>query len=161
MNRKVASETATGTVVNERHHLHVTISMEKIDYEAQNGVIRVNGKNVEENQHIKVDEEFPPYVALVRNIRSNERRAFFFFFGVCGYLDATLLIFLFFCFFFFVCVCLCVVVATVFCSSDNIKQLSLLSIDNLICLKTSGILCILNASRCLVIFRIELMLLAV
>jgi stalled ribosome rescue protein Dom34 len=52
--RKVAKETATGSTEKERKRITVTIEVKAIDFDANSGIIRLNGQNVEENQFIKV-----------------------------------------------------------------------------------------------------------
>lgn len=54
--RKVTLESATGTTGSNRVRTTVTIAIEDVDYDTQGGVIRVKGKNIEENQYIKMGQ---------------------------------------------------------------------------------------------------------
>lgn len=56
--RKVAKESATGSTEKERKRITVTIEVKAIDFDANSGIIRLNGQNVEENQFIKVQFDF-------------------------------------------------------------------------------------------------------
>jgi len=51
--RKVTKESATGSTEKERKRITVTIEVKAIDFDANSGIIRLNGQNVEENQFIK------------------------------------------------------------------------------------------------------------
>lgn len=48
------NESATGSVTSERVRTRLTIEVDKIDFDTGAGVLRINGKNVEENRHVKV-----------------------------------------------------------------------------------------------------------
>lgn len=52
--RKVQSETATGSSSSSRIRTTLTISVESIDFDTQACVLRLKGRNVEENQYVKV-----------------------------------------------------------------------------------------------------------
>lgn len=54
--RKVTSETATGTTSSQRVHTTLTIAVESIDYDTGAGTLHIKGKNVEENQFVKVQK---------------------------------------------------------------------------------------------------------
>lgn len=52
--RKVQSETATGSSTSNRVRTTLTISVENIDFDTQACVLRVKGRNISENQYVKV-----------------------------------------------------------------------------------------------------------
>lgn len=52
--RKVQNETATGSSSSSRIRTTLTISVESIDFDTQACVLRLKGRNVEENQFVKV-----------------------------------------------------------------------------------------------------------
>lgn len=52
--RKVQNETATGSSSSSRIRTTLTISVETIDFDTQACVLRLKGRNVEENQFVKV-----------------------------------------------------------------------------------------------------------
>lgn len=52
--RKVQNETATGSSSSSRVRTTLTISVETIDFDTQAQVLRLKGRNVEENQYVKV-----------------------------------------------------------------------------------------------------------
>ncbi len=52
--RKVQNETATGSSSSNRIRTTLTISVENIDFDTQACVLRLKGRNVEENQFVKV-----------------------------------------------------------------------------------------------------------
>lgn len=54
--RKVMNESATGSVTSERVRTRLTIEVDKIDFDTGAGVLRINGKNVEENRHVKLGQ---------------------------------------------------------------------------------------------------------
>lgn len=54
--RKVQNETATGSSSSSRIRTTLTISVESIDFDTQACVLRLKGRNVEENQYVKVKE---------------------------------------------------------------------------------------------------------
>ncbi len=51
MLRRVQSESATGA--SERVRMMLTLSVESVDFDTAAGVLRVHGRNVEENEHVK------------------------------------------------------------------------------------------------------------
>ncbi|KAJ9520150.1 hypothetical protein QJQ45_030073 [Haematococcus lacustris] len=65
--RKVARDLGTGTD-NERVKIKLTIAVEGVDFDAEGGVIRVRGRNVEENDHVKV--------GAYHSLELEEQRAF-------------------------------------------------------------------------------------
>lgn len=52
--RKVQNETATGSSSSSRVRTTLTICVESIDFDTQACVLRLKGRNVEENQYVKV-----------------------------------------------------------------------------------------------------------
>jgi len=52
--RKVSSETSTGTVSSERLRITLTIQVETIDFDATTPMLRLKGKNIVENEHVKM-----------------------------------------------------------------------------------------------------------
>lgn len=53
--RKVQSETATGSSSSARVRTTLTICVVSIDFDTQACVLRLKGRNVEENQYVKVN----------------------------------------------------------------------------------------------------------
>ncbi|KAG9510000.1 Protein pelota, partial [Fragariocoptes setiger] len=53
--RKVINESATSSTA-QRVKVTLTLSAEKIDYDAEGNVVKVKGKNIEENKHVKVGQ---------------------------------------------------------------------------------------------------------
>lgn len=51
---KVQNETATGSSSSSRVRTMLTINVETIDYDTQACMLRLKGRNVEENQYVKV-----------------------------------------------------------------------------------------------------------
>mmetsp|Transcript_69805 Transcript_69805/g.113320 ORF Transcript_69805/g.113320 Transcript_69805/m.113320 type:complete len:403 (+) Transcript_69805:119-1327(+) len=52
--RKVSSESSTGTVSSERLRLTLTIQVETLDFDASTPMLRLKGKNIVENEHVKM-----------------------------------------------------------------------------------------------------------
>ncbi|XP_075152876.1 pelota mRNA surveillance and ribosome rescue factor [Haematobia irritans] len=52
--RKVQNETATGSSTSSRVRTTLTISVETIDFDTQACVLRLKGRNIEENQYVKM-----------------------------------------------------------------------------------------------------------
>eukprot|EP00802_Teleaulax_amphioxeia_P014112 Tamp_14172.p1 GENE.Tamp_14172~~Tamp_14172.p1 ORF type:complete len:459 (-),score=127.42 Tamp_14172:276-1487(-) len=52
--RKVSSETSTGTVSSERMRITLTIQVETLDFDASLPLLRLKGKNIVENEHVKM-----------------------------------------------------------------------------------------------------------
>lgn len=52
--RKVQNESATGSSTSSRVRTVLTISVETIDFDTQACVLRLKGRNVEENPYVKV-----------------------------------------------------------------------------------------------------------
>jgi len=52
--RKVQTETATGSTNSSKVRTMLTIHIETIDFDTQAGVLRVKGKNIVENQYVKM-----------------------------------------------------------------------------------------------------------
>lgn len=54
--RKVQNETATGSSSSSRVRTTLTICVETIDFDTQACVLRLKGRNAEENQYVKVSQ---------------------------------------------------------------------------------------------------------
>lgn len=51
--RKVVNESSTGSTGSHRVKVTLTISAEKIDYDTEGDIVKVKGKNIMENKHVK------------------------------------------------------------------------------------------------------------
>lgn len=54
--RKVVKESESGSASSEKKKVKLTISMEKVDFDVDASSIRVSGKNLEENEHVKLGQ---------------------------------------------------------------------------------------------------------
>ena len=52
--RRVVNESSVGLTTTSRVHTTLTISVESLDFDTQASVLRVKGKNIEENQFVKM-----------------------------------------------------------------------------------------------------------
>lgn len=52
--RKVQNESATGSVSVNKVRTTLTVQVEGIDFDTQACVLRVSGRNIQENQYVKV-----------------------------------------------------------------------------------------------------------
>ena len=52
--RKVQTESSTGSSTSSRVRTMLTIAVEAIDFDTQACMLRLKGKNIEENQYVKV-----------------------------------------------------------------------------------------------------------
>ena len=52
--RKVKSETATGSVDSQKIRTNLSIEVATVEFDVAGGMLRVSGRNVEENQFVKV-----------------------------------------------------------------------------------------------------------
>lgn len=52
--RKVQTESATGSSTSNRVRTTLTIRVENIDFDTQACMLRLKGRNIEENQYVKV-----------------------------------------------------------------------------------------------------------
>lgn len=52
--RKVQTESSTGSSSSNRVRTTLTISVESIDFDTQACMLRLKGRNIEENQYVKV-----------------------------------------------------------------------------------------------------------
>lgn len=52
--RKVQTESSTGSSTSNRVRTTLTISVENIDFDTQACMLRLKGRNIEENQYVKV-----------------------------------------------------------------------------------------------------------
>ena len=53
--RKVTQESSTGSSTSSRVRTMLTISVEDTDFDTQACVLRVKGRNIQENQYVKVN----------------------------------------------------------------------------------------------------------
>jgi len=60
--RKVQTESATGSSTSNRVRTTLTIQVESVDFDTQACVLRLKGRNVTENQYVKVTQ--PVYLNL-------------------------------------------------------------------------------------------------
>lgn len=56
--RKVQTESSTGSSSSQRVRTNLTICVENIDFDTQACVLRLKGRNVEENKYVKVMSNF-------------------------------------------------------------------------------------------------------
>lgn len=69
--RKVQNETSTGSSSSSRVRTTLTIRVESIDFDTQAQVLRLKGRNIEENQFVKViqgghtREKLAPQLAII------------------------------------------------------------------------------------------------
>jgi protein pelota len=54
--RNVVKETSTGSTVKSRMHMQLKIVAERVEFDAEQCSLRVNGRNVEENEHVKLGQ---------------------------------------------------------------------------------------------------------
>jgi protein pelota len=52
--RKVQTESATGSTSSNKVRTMLTVKVEHIDFDTQACVLRVKGRNIQENQYVKV-----------------------------------------------------------------------------------------------------------
>lgn len=52
--RKVQTESATGSSTSNRIRTTLTIQVESVDFDTQACMLRLKGRNVQENQYVKV-----------------------------------------------------------------------------------------------------------
>lgn len=62
--RKVISESSTGSTGSSRIKLTLTISSEKLEYDSEANVVKIKGKNVEENKYVKRGQYHTIYLDL-------------------------------------------------------------------------------------------------
>lgn len=58
MYRKVQNESATGSSTSHRVRTTLTISVETVDFDTQACLLRLKGRNIEENDYVKVGKFF-------------------------------------------------------------------------------------------------------
>lgn len=68
--RKVQLESSTGSSTSNRVRTTLTISVESIDFDTQACMLRLKGKNIEENNFVKVSYNFLIFIIF---ILKNER----------------------------------------------------------------------------------------
>lgn len=54
--RKVQNESATGSSTSHRVRTTLTISVESVDFDTQACLLRLKGRNIEENEYVKVNK---------------------------------------------------------------------------------------------------------
>ena len=54
LNRRVQNESMTGSVSSSKVRTTLTIAVEGIEFDTQACMLRIKGRNVEENQYVKV-----------------------------------------------------------------------------------------------------------
>ena len=54
--RKVTTESSTGSTKSKRVRLNLTVEVETIDFDTDTCTLRLNGKNLEENEHVKMGQ---------------------------------------------------------------------------------------------------------
>jgi protein pelota len=64
--RKIVLESSTGSTSTEKKRLNLTISIEEVDYDGDEHTIRVRGKNLVENEHIKIGQYHTIELSLTR-----------------------------------------------------------------------------------------------
>ncbi|KFD52090.1 hypothetical protein M513_07072 [Trichuris suis] len=52
--RKVTNESATGSTSSYRVRTSLTVTVERVDFDSQTGALHIKGRNIEENQYVKV-----------------------------------------------------------------------------------------------------------
>lgn len=60
--RKVQTESATGSSSSSRVRTTLKINVETIDLDTHGGMLRLKGKNIEENQYVKVSHAEGPFL---------------------------------------------------------------------------------------------------
>lgn len=56
--RKVQTESATGSSTSNRIRTTLTIRVESVDFDTQACMLRLKGRNIQENQYVKVSRRF-------------------------------------------------------------------------------------------------------
>ena len=64
--RKVQTESATGSTSSNKIRTTLTITVEAIDFDTQACMLRVKGRNIEENQYVKVTLTLVHLIALTK-----------------------------------------------------------------------------------------------
>ncbi|KAF0973166.1 hypothetical protein FDP41_008373 [Naegleria fowleri] len=72
--RKVSKESNTGLVSNEKVKITITIAVEKIDFDPKGKSFRISGKNVTENQYIKLGQYHTFDLELNRKLSISKAR---------------------------------------------------------------------------------------
>jgi len=62
----VQTESATGSCISYRVRITLTINVENIDFDTQACVLRLKGRNLEENKYVKVKYYVKYYVKVFR-----------------------------------------------------------------------------------------------
>lgn len=64
--RKVTTESATGSTASNRVRTTLTIKVEDVDFDTQACMLRVKGRNIQENQYIKVSISFLSMIKILK-----------------------------------------------------------------------------------------------
>lgn len=56
--RKVQNESATGSSTSHRVRTTLTVNVESVDFDTQACLLRLKGRNIEENEYVKVSSFF-------------------------------------------------------------------------------------------------------
>ncbi len=67
-NRKVQTESSTGSVGSSRVRTTLTLCVETIDFDSQACRLRVKGTNIQENQYVKVRVHLEFFLEFFLNI---------------------------------------------------------------------------------------------
>ncbi|ORY94651.1 hypothetical protein BCR43DRAFT_557894 [Syncephalastrum racemosum] len=65
--RKLQSESSTGSTTSQRVRLNLTVTVESVDFDPHVGLLRINGRVAEENQHVKMGSYHTIDLELNRN----------------------------------------------------------------------------------------------
>lgn len=68
MFRKVQNESATGSSTSNRIRTTLTICVESIDFDTQACMLRLKGRNIEENQYVKVSHKAILITSLLSHV---------------------------------------------------------------------------------------------
>ena len=52
--RKVSTESSTGSTSSNKVRTMLTVAVEAVDFDTQAGAVRVKGRNIQENEYVKV-----------------------------------------------------------------------------------------------------------
>lgn len=63
--RKVQNESATGSSTSHRVRTTLTVRVETVDFDTQACLLRLKGRNIEENDYVKVSVENGIYILFI------------------------------------------------------------------------------------------------
>lgn len=63
--RKVQNESSTGSTSSSRIRTKLTINVENIDFDIPASVLRLKGRNIEENPYVKVDYQWVAIITIL------------------------------------------------------------------------------------------------